>query len=431
MRAEAGPVTPQEAERLFTPLARLERIAVAVSGGADSTALLLLMQRWSSARSGHPRLCVLTVDHKLRNGSDVEARSVMGLAARLGVEAKLLSWDGEKPATGIQNAARRARLALLTAAAREFGASAVALAHNADDQAETLVMRLARGSGLDGLAAMSPATPFAGLTLVRPLLGIAHARLTATLEAAGLAWFEDPSNANPDFERVRVRRLLATLADGGLDAAALAHSARRLGRAREALEAASDEAAARLVVKHPEGLIEMDSGGFDRLSEEVKVRLLQRAVTIAGGLAGDPPRLSAIEALADWLAGGEGRARTLAGARIVRRRNALLIGREPGRLPVCPVRLKADGIVWDGRFLIRPTAGFRAPAEVVEIVPGKALGDWVLGLDDAASAMPRFVTDGRPVVVADGAPVGFAGAPDQGIEAAFGAVVPNGVGKCA
>ena len=355
----------------------------------------------------------------------------MGLAEGLGLEAKLLAWRGDKPVTGIQNAARRARLSLLADAARGFGATCIALGHTADDQAETLVMRLARGSGLDGLAAMSPETSFDGLLLVRPLLSIAHARLTATLEAAGLSWFEDPSNTNMDFERVRVRRLLEALAASGLEAAALVRSARRLGRAREALEAASDEAAARLMVMHPEGLIEVESAGFQRLPEELRIRLLDRVVTIAGGLAGDRARLSSIEALADWLAGGEGRARTLAGARIVRRKNALLIGREPGRLPVHPVPLEADGIVWDGRFLIRPSSGFRRPAGTVEIVPGKALGDRVLGLDDAGPRMPRFVTDARPVVVADGAPLGFAGDADQGIEAAFVAVASNGVRKCA
>ena len=433
MRAESGPVTPLEAERLFTPLARHDRIAVAVSGGADSTALLFLMQRWSAACGGRPRLYVLSVDHGLRSGSDAEAGAVMGLAARLDLEAKVLSWRGDKPATGIQNAARRARLSLLADAARGFGATSIALGHTADDQAETLVMRLARGSGLDGLAAMSPETPFDGLLLVRPLLSIAHARLTATLEAAGLSWFEDPSNTNTDFERVRVRGLLRGLADAGLETPALVRSARRLGRARAALEAASDEAAARLMVMHPEGFIEVEYAGFQCLPEELRIRLLDRAVTIAGGLEGERLRLSSIEALADWLGGGQGRARTLAGARIVRRKNALLIGREPGRLPVCPVPLEADGMVWDGRFLIRPASDFRRPAGTLEIVPGKALGDRVLGLDDDGPGrpMPRFVTDARPVVVADGAPLGFAGGARQGIEAAFVAVTAKGSRKCA
>ncbi len=431
MRARAGPVSPIDAERLFLPLARHDCIALAVSGGADSTALLFLMQRWSSARAGHPRLCVLSVDHGLRSGSAAEAGSVVDLAGRLGLEGKLLCWHGEKPVTGIQEAARQARLALLADAARGFGATSIALGHTADDQAETLVMRLARGSGLDGLAAMAPVTTFDGLLLVRPLLGITHHRLTATLEAAGLSWFEDPSNSNMNFERVRVRRLLGTLADAGLEASALVRSARRLGRVREALEAACDEAAARLMVMHPEGLIEVESAGFERLPEELRIRLLDRAVTIAGGLAGDRPRLSAIEALADWLGSGEGRARTLAGARIVRRKNALLIGREPGRLPLHPVPLDAGGMVWDGRFLIRRAGGSRSSVGMLEIVPGKALGDQVLGLDDGGARMPRFVTDARPVVVADGAPLGFAGGADQGIEAAFVAAAPNGALKCA
>ncbi len=417
--AEAGPVTAAEAAKLFAPLGAHARLALAVSGGADSTALLFLMQRWRKALADGPVLSVLSVDHGLRSGARAEAEAVVRLAERYGLSGRLLVWQGEKPQSGIQQAAREARLDLLTEAARETGADAVALAHTADDQAETVLMRLARGSGLDGLAAMAPVSWRGETRLVRPLLDIGHERLVATLEAEGLTWFEDPSNQNIDFERIRLRRLLGDLAGAGIGVAALARSAMRLARARAALDHVTDRAFERLVTVHPEGFMEIDRPGFAAEAEEVRVRLLARAVAVAGGHAGEAARLSAVEAMAAWLAGDEGRARTLAGARIVRRQATILIGREPGRLAVQPVQLGRRDVLWDGRFVIRRQAAGGEAGAGIEIVPGKALGDEVLRLAGEGAALPRFVIDTRPVAIAGGAPLGFAGSAGQGIEAVY------------
>ena len=423
--AEAGPVSPIEAAKLFAPLEARARLALAVSGGADSTALAFLMQRWRGMLARGPELLVLTVDHGLREGARTEAEAVVRMAQDFGLEARLLEWRGRKPRTGLQAAAREARYALLIEAARGLGAEAIVTAHTADDQAETVLMRLARGSGLDGLAGMAPASDRDGMRLLRPLLALAHTRLVATLQAEGLTWFEDPSNENIDFERIRMRRLLADMAGAGIDGAALARSATRLGRARTALDQFTAGAFRRHVTVHPEGFLEMEREGFAAQPEDIRLRLVGRAVALAGGSDAAPP-LSGLEDLSQWLAQGKGRARTLAGARIVRRQAVLLFGREPGRLALCPVALGRGDMLWDGRFLIRRRNGKGAGTGGIAILPGRALGDEVLRLAGETPDLPRFVTDSRPVAVADGVPLGFAGAVGHGIEATFIAMREEG-----
>jgi tRNA(Ile)-lysidine synthetase-like protein len=234
------PVTPDEADLLFKSLARFRHVAIAVSGGSDSVALMALARAWSQRRGG-PELTALTVDHRLRPASAAEAVEVAGWAGRMGLTHHTLVWDGLKPDHGIQEAARQARYGLLVHWCRANGADAVALAHTLEDQAETVLMRLARGSGVDGLSGMSAVSQLEGVALLRPLLAIRKARLQATLEALDQPWIEDPSNRDERFERVRVRRALGVLEELGVTAEAIGRSAGRLGSARAAL----DEAAAR------------------------------------------------------------------------------------------------------------------------------------------------------------------------------------------
>ncbi|RTL62312.1 MAG: tRNA lysidine(34) synthetase TilS, partial [Hyphomicrobiales bacterium] len=235
--------------RLFQPLAdALEPgggIAVAVSGGADSTALLLLFSRYHKAH--HTALgpvAVITVDHRLRPESAQEAAGVAALCGRLDLEHVTLAWEGPKPESGLADAARRARYDLIARFMRARGLRVLLTAHTRDDQAETVLMRLARGSGVDGLAAMSTvsALPDASreaqpLRLVRPLLDTPKADLEAYLRRAGIPWAEDPTNLDPTYERPRLRAHAPMLAEIGLTADALVRSARRLQRVRAALEA--------------------------------------------------------------------------------------------------------------------------------------------------------------------------------------------------
>src|SRR5205085_3421398 len=178
-------------------------IAVAVSGGPDSLALTILADRWARERGG--RLAALTVDHQLRPESAEEARIVGGWLAARGIAHHVLVWTDPKPATGIQEAARAARYRLLAGWCHEQGCLHLLTAHHREDQAETYLIRCRAGSGLDGLAGMSAVREMAGLRLVRPLLALPKARLTALLETERQPFLSDPSNRNPIFERARLR----------------------------------------------------------------------------------------------------------------------------------------------------------------------------------------------------------------------------------
>ncbi|HEV2816334.1 MAG TPA: tRNA lysidine(34) synthetase TilS [Allosphingosinicella sp.] len=248
-----------------------ERLALAVSGGPDSLALLLL------ARAACPgRVEAATVDHGLRPESAAEAEFVAGLCGRLGVPHATLR-AGMTDGPNLQAAARARRYALLGGWAREIGADCLLTAHHLDDQAETLVMRLMRGSGLAGLAGIRAVNP----PLVRPLLGWRRAELAAIVEAAGIRAVADPSNTDERFDRARARRRLAD-ADW-LDPASLARSAAALAEAEEAL----DWAAERLWRERADGAT-LDPAG---LPAELRRRLVLRMIAALGGPAPRGDRL--------------------------------------------------------------------------------------------------------------------------------------------
>jgi tRNA(Ile)-lysidine synthase len=200
-RPPAQAVCAAEAKRLFDPLAHACSLVLAVSGGPDSTALLVLAARWRAARRQAPNLLAVTIDHGLRPQSAREALAVKRLARSLGVPHRILRWQGRKPRTGLQEAARAARYRLLADFARAAKADHILTAHTLDDQAETVLMRMSRGSGMRGLAAMRKVAPLPvacsprrrahGVVLVRPLLEIPKARLVATLKHAGIAQLLD------------------------------------------------------------------------------------------------------------------------------------------------------------------------------------------------------------------------------------------------
>ena len=210
-----------------------ERIGAAVSGGPDSLALLLLA---AAARPGLVKAA--SVDHGLREDSRAEADAVGGLCDRIGVEHAILTIDWPvRPASALQERARRRRYEALGAWAKANGLGAIATGHHADDQAETLLMRLMRGAGVRGLAAMRAAAPLPGVSevsLLRPLLGWRRAELEAVVAQAGIEAADDPSNHDEQHERVRVRRLLAQTP--WLDPASLATSSGHLAAADAAIE---------------------------------------------------------------------------------------------------------------------------------------------------------------------------------------------------
>ena len=327
-------------------------IGLAVSGGADSLALLVLASHWVRTRHEAPRIIIYTVDHGLRPEAASETRLVARIAASLDFPCRMLRWQGEKPATGVQAAARTARYRLIGEAMRSDGATLLLTAHHADDQAETILMRLAHGSGLAGLRGMDRVSEVEGIAVFRPLLDVPHAALQEVVDEAGLAPAIDPSNTDPHYERVRWRQAAPALADLGLDAERLATFARRAGEADAALSQWADQRFADLVAFDGLGAAELPLAAFAQLPRPIGVRLLGKVLETVGG-SQRPRALGAVEDLRDRLAAGATSPTTALGVSILQRGETLWFSRERGRKPAPPDTVPpAATLLWDRRFTI-------------------------------------------------------------------------------
>lgn len=335
-------------------------ILVALSGGGDSVALLHLL----TDRFGAARLSAAIVDHKLREGSAADARKAADIAASLGVSASILDLSWEEGANRAHEAARRARYAALCDEARRRGARLIATGHTRDDQAETVLLRGARGSGMRGLAGMRAFAPAPvwpegrGLWLARPLLGARRTELRAYLKSRNAAWLEDPANENEIHARVRARRTLAELARDGLDPMRLAALAERV----QPLAADIDQRAALIIgdaVSFDGEEITLDRAKW-RGEDVVRQRALYALVAAAAG-AERGPAPAQIESLAAALEQSDFAGATLAGAWLQPRGARIVIRRDPGALtgradgvaPIPPLLLPhGRETVWDGRVAL-------------------------------------------------------------------------------
>jgi tRNA(Ile)-lysidine synthase len=294
-------ISVQAAKGLFADWKAAPAIVLAVSGGPDSIALMWLAARWRSTLAHGPRLIAVTVDHGLRTEAAREARDVKRLARRLDLPHQTMRWTGAKPKTGMPAAARTARYRLLAQAARAHGATHILTAHTRDDQAETLLMRLLRGSGIAGLASMARESERDGVRLARPFLHVAKAQLVATLKKAKVDFADDPTNRDPNYTRPRLRALMPGLAAEGGDSRNLARLASRLARANAAVEVLADGAERYLALRARDA----SDPGFDAnmfaaeafaaMPEEIRLRLLLRAIDRVGHEG--PAELGKVEAL--------------------------------------------------------------------------------------------------------------------------------------
>ena len=281
-------------------------VAVAVSGGSDSLALMHLLAAFArTAKIAPPH--VLTVDHGLRRGSAKDAKQVAAWAKKAGLKSTTLSWRGPAPKTGIEAAAREARYRLMGQWLTKNRVATLFVGHTQDDQAETFLLRLARGSGLDGLSAMQARAPwpvegFAGLAVARPLLSFSRQELREHLAARGQAWLDDPMNEDPGFDRVKIRKARAALAEAGLSAPRIAAAASHLARARQALEVVTGAVLARAVRRADKGLL-LERAVLAAAPREVGLRALA-AVLMAVGEEAYRPRFDSLERLYDQITGG-------------------------------------------------------------------------------------------------------------------------------
>ena len=419
MNPAAAPIEPHEAAAAFQILNRFDRIVLAVSGGPDSLALLALIADWRRDVS----VDVVTVDHQLRPQSAAEALAVREIAQGLGLQHTILIWEGAKPTSGKAAAARAARYRLLEQHALETGAGAIVVAHHLDDQAETLIMRLKRGAGVEGLAAMLPERPISDgsqVSLVRPLLQFSKERLIATVAARGLTPVDDPSNRDMTAERVRIRNEMPALQTLGLTANVLGLSARRLGEARQALDYATRAFAADISLHFEGGVFAgFDSARFAAGPVALRQRVLMRLISLFGGDSPEP-ELSEIEELTGRLERDRQSSVTLGGAMISAGTQTLRVWRELGRLDMQPVLIEAgQEIVWDSRFLLRVDAA-AAPAEARPLgLDGasqllKALNSRSHLPARAVATVPAFFAGAQLLAVPSLTPYAGPGAPDLG-----------------
>lgn len=346
----------RELERIGAP----GRLLVAASGGADSTALLHLL-----AAGRRRDVIVATVDHGLREGSAQESADVSAWSAALGFPHRILRWMGGAMGPALQERARAARYALLAECAEREGCDAIATAHSADDQAETVFMRLARGSGPAGLRAMSPRSLIAAgagapIALLRPLLFARRAVLRSLLEGEGAPFHDDPSNDDPAFERVRTRALLGALEEQGiLDVEALCKTALRTqdaDRAATSMEAAVFKGAGGWISRF--GALTLWADGDHSRAPGLAARLIH-------AVSGEEHAPDVATADAAFGAAAASGGATLGGALITRQEGAFWVMREPaavfGRegVPAYPPMTIAPGeaALWDGRFVVSNRGG--------------------------------------------------------------------------
>ena len=363
-------------------------LALAVSGGSDSMALALLAQRWAQRRQG--RCVALIVDHGLRPEAAAEAKLAGRRLRALGIEHRILRWTEPKPKSGIQEAARTARYDLLTGWCRRHGALHLLTAHQADDQAETVAMRLAHRSGETGLAAMPLVAARDGVRLVRSLLALRRDELRALLTARKVAWVDDPSNEDLRFERIRLRRALAPATIESMLARAATAAAFRQKQ---------DDAVARLLASvraMPEASLAMPLALFADAPMPIARAALERCLLCVSGDEHGPRGERLDRLLAELRRPASFRGRTLGGCRLLRWQGSLAICRELAAIgasvPATPGKQR-----WDGRFEVRIPEG-RQPGLTIRPLGAIDLLPETLRAARRSSGLPGPVVASLPAI---------------------------------
>ena len=393
---------PDVFDRLFSDLDLSTGAVAAVSGGSDSTALLLLLKDHLDRTAPTARLLAVTVDHGLRPDSAAEARHVRQFCAERGIAHRILPWRGDKPATGLPAAAREARYRLLAEAAGAEGIKLILTGHTADDQAETVLMRQARDDEGRGLAGMAPATLHDWRTwIVRPLLGTRRAALREMLRARDIGWIEDPTNEDARFERPRVRAKLGQGDGERRIAQALARAGQAAFERRDVGRRAAmliDAFADRPVT----GLIRLDRGFAGHEDDQAAIYALRILLATVGGMS-FPADETRCAALLSRLRAAPLRA-TLSRTVIDARRTGIFLRRENRDLPAAAP--PEDNRLWDNRRRITLNDG---PGDLVIAPLGSAAARKAPLNEDVPPSLSRAALAAEPALWSAGECVGFAG----------------------
>lgn len=379
-------MTPSEAldqslDRLFAETGSPRRLGIAVSGGSDSLGLMYLLSDWAKERD--TRLFVATVDHGLRPEAAAEARIVAALAMELDLPHSVHRWSGWDGSGNLADAARRARYQLLGDWAAAETLDAIALGHTEDDQAETLLMNLARGSGVEGLSGIAETHRRHGYRIIRPLLGVARSALQHELKGRDITWIDDPSNADPTSERVKARAALANLEPLGIDTRGLTATAGRMSAARQALQARAHNVAEKIVFEEQGDLV-VDADGLFEIEADTRHRIFAAALSwVASELY--RPRLDALIRLMALLEEGGGG--TLHGCLIRQSKGKIRVSRELNAVADLSVPA-TPGAVWDHRWRLSSSRQIRAGDNLA------ALGQD--GLEQMAVARHEIPTNSPP-----------------------------------
>lgn len=409
---------PDHLNLLFAPVQGETQLALAVSGGVDSLSLMLLVARWCALQDIPPRVVVFTVDHGLRPAAKQETKFVADTALNLGFEAQILSGSLKNLKTRVQEKARELRYGLIGRAMDEAGISCLLTGHHCDDQAETVLMRLARGSGVGGLGGMAKISVRQDMFVFRPLLNVQREQLEAFMATSDLVPVNDPSNRDIQFERVRWRQHMPALENTGLSSEMIGLSAKRLRRADQALSELTEQIYDEQFAIDSFGCLFFELDELVRQPAELAIRLLARALDDAGGDT-QMPTLAQVEALFEHLKSGifAFKGLTLGGSGIKIKDGIVQIYREAGRLSVKKVDISpGNSLRWDNRFQIMVAQDMASPVCVLPAIEitRNMLDNMLPGLPyvpmQAVCAAPMVVLDDQILalgehVLADGVDV--------------------------
>ena len=360
-------ISTREFAGFFAPFSDLisknAPFAVAVSGGADSMALCLLADLWAKMRGC--QVIALTVDHGLRVEAAAEAKTVASWLFACDIEHHILSWQGVKPASGIQAAAREARYALMIDWCQENNVTVLMTAHHLEDQVETFLLRAERGSGLDGLACMAAETKMSGIILLRPLLSVSKNRLRETLIALNQDWLEDPSNQNPAYRRSKMRKLVAAMEQSGQDANRISALIEYFASLRRSTSEIVTIFINEAVQIFPEGYGVVQGDVLRQLPESIIERILVRLTMVFGGKT-YPPRRDRLVRAVTQLKKAAFRGFTLGGCRFSVKSNEIMICREMRGISTRQIASR-DSFVWDNLFAIEISGVARSTASLAPL----------------------------------------------------------------